>query len=136
MSNNEDREIEDIANRLHRLQLERFRIYEEEKELLSELVEIRRRRDAARQVSSGVEREAREHVTNRNRAPRERPNNKKRDRFGNELKVGDRVEFLTSGRLVGKIWTIYKITEKRVLCERHNGVHKTHREFKNVRKID
>ena len=136
MSSGEDREIEDIANRLHRLQLERFRIYEEEKELLSELVEIRRRRDTTRQVSTGAEQETRERVTGSNRAPKERSDNKKRDRFGNELKVGDRVEFLTSGRLVGKIWTIYKITEKRVLCERHNGVHKTHREFKNVRKVD
>ena len=59
----------------------------------------------------------------------------KKDRFGAVLKVGDLVEFLTPGRLPGKLWTIYKLTDKRVLCERHEGVHKAFREYKNVRKV-
>ena len=45
-------------------------------------------------------------------------------RFCNEIKVSDKVEFLSSGRLVGKIWKVYKINEMRVLCERNKGVHK------------
>ena len=53
----------------------------------------------------------------------------KTDRDGNIIEVGDRLELLTTGRLVGGIWTIYKLTEKRALCEKHNGVYKTHREY-------
>ena len=58
-----------------------------------------------------------------------------RDRFGKRIKVGDTVEFLTPGRFVGKLWTVYKITEKRVLCERKKGAQKTHREFANVKVV-
>ena len=128
MSSNEDRELEEVAERLHRLHLERWRIYNKEKALLRELVEIRRRRNATRRQSA-----TNEQPTSTRGAERSSGSGAKTDRFGNELKVGDRVEFLTSGRLVGKIWTVYKITDKGVLCERHNGVHKTHRKFKNVK---
>ena len=130
MSSKEDRELEEVAKKIHRLHIERGRTYDRETELWEELIDIRRRRNAARrQGVSNVKSE------NTNGAQRDSGSGVKTDRFGNELKVGDTVEFLTSGRLVGKIWTVYKITEKRVLCERHNGVHKTHREFKNVKKL-
>ena len=137
-SNGQDREreLEEVANRLHRLHLERFCIYEKEKELLRELVAIRRRRDAERrrhQELEETERNSDTHIIGVGSEPSERV---KRDCFGNELNVGDRVEFLTPGRLVGKIWKIYKIRDKRVLCERNNGVHKTQREFRNVKKIN
>ena len=61
--------------------------------------------------------------------------NRKVDRFGNVLEVGDRLEFLTPGRCVGKIWTVYRLTEKRVLCERNKDVFKMHREYCNVKKL-
>ena len=118
------------------MQFERARIYEREKDLLLELVDIRRRRNAARRQSSREERGACERANTAGVSAKAHAEDKKRDRFGKELNVGDTVEFLTPGRLVGKIWTVYRITDKRVLCERHNGVHKTHREFKNVRKLD
>ena len=131
MSSNEDRELEEIAEKIHRLHIERLRTYDREKELWEELIDIKRRRNAAR----------RQRATNEQSEDTDGDQRKSRlgvktDRFGNELKVGDTVEFLTSGRLVGKIWTIYKITDKQVLCECYNGVHKIHREFKNVKKLN
>ena len=72
-------------------------------------MEIRRRRNAARRLSSGLEQKVSEQPTNARGVQRGRSTNKKRDRFGKEIKVGDRVEFLTPGRLVGKIWKVYKI---------------------------
>ena len=59
----------------------------------------------------------------------------KTDRFGKELKVGDKVEFLTDGLYSDKQWTIYKLTSSRVLCKRKGG-QKTHREYQNVRLIE
>ena len=125
MSSNEDNAV---------VSIERHRIYEREKELIRELVEIRR--SAARWQQSRTEQGSTEERASPRAATRESSGNKKRDRFGKEIKVGDKVEFLTPGKLIGKIWTVYKITDKRVLCERHNGMHKTHREFKNVRILD
>ena len=128
MSSGDDSEIEEVADRLHRLHLERWRIYEQEKELIRELVELRRRKNAAKRQSSRAEQGTGERATSAAGVAK--------DRFGKTIKVGDTVEFLTPGRLVGKLWTVYRITEKRVLCERHNGVHKTHREFRNVKVVD
>ena len=42
------------------------------------------------------------------------------NRYGNTLQVGDKVEFLNEGQYASKFWTIYRLTEKRVLCERKN----------------
>lgn len=131
MSSKEDRELEEVSEKIHRLHLERWRSYDKEKELWEELIDIKRRRNAARRQNALSVKSEDTCGAKRSGGPCV-----KTDRFGKELKIGDTVEFLTSGRLVGKIWTIYKITDKRVLCERHNGVHKTHREFKNVKKLD
>ena len=60
----------------------------------------------------------------------------KKDRFGTVIEVGDKVEFLTPGRVIGSIWTIYKLTDKRVLCHKHDGLLKAYREYKNVRKYN
>ena len=127
MSKRDDRELQEVVQSLNRLYLERSKIYEKEKELRRELAVISRRRSAEGQPSSVVEQATSETATTASRS--------KRDRFGNKIKVSDKVEFLTSGRYSGKIWTVYGITEKRVLCERKKGVYKTHRDFKNVRKI-
>ena len=61
--------------------------------------------------------------------------NSRLDRFGNVIEVGDSVEFLIPGRCVGKILTVYRLTDKRVLCERNNGLFKSHREYRNVKKL-
>ena len=62
------------------------------------------------------------------------PTKNKTDKFGNYLKIGDKVEFLTAGTYKAKHWEIYKLTEKRVLCKR-KGSQKTHREYHNVKKV-
>ena len=131
MSNIEDKELNNVTKELRRLHLKRYRICKKEKELLRELVEIRRRRKDTRQLSAESEQ-----TTDAVGASRSRLADEKKDRFGNVIRVGDRVEFLTSGRFVGNFWTVYKITDKRVLCERNNGFQKTHREFKNVKRLD
>ena len=62
------------------------------------------------------------------------PSLEQTDRFGNKLKVGNKVEFLTDGLCCSKKWTIYKLTGTRVLCEMKNR-QKTLREYQNVQKI-
>ena len=62
------------------------------------------------------------------------PSVDKTDRDGNQLKVGDKVEFLTKGLYKSNTWTIYRLTETRVLCKR-KGNQKTHRDYQNVRKL-
>ena len=94
-------------------------------------MENRRRRKDIRRLS-----EKSEKTTDVVGASKSRLANEKKDRFGKVIRVGDRVEFLTSGRFIGNFWTVYKITDKRVLCERNNGFQKTHREFKNVKRLD
>ena len=131
MGSSEDKELDKVAEKLRRLQLERLRICKKEEELLRELTEIRRKRKDTRQLGAKSERS-----TDAVGASRSRPADEKKDRFGNVIRIGDRVEFLTSGGFAGKFWTVYKITDKRVLCERNNGSQKTHREFKNVRRLD
>ena len=131
MSNIEDKELNNVTKELRGLHLERYRISKKEKVLLRELVENRRRRKDIRRLS-----EESEKTTDAVGASKSRLANEKKDRFGKVIRVGDRVEFLTSGRFVGNFWTVYKITDKRVLCERNNGFQKTHREFKNVKRLD
>ena len=129
-------EVDRIATEIHQLSLDRHRLYGRERELIRRLVEVRRRRESVvrRQRSPSPEEEGETDETVRG-AGAAASGNGKVDRFGNVLEVGDRVEFLTPGRCVGKIWTVYRLTEKRVLCERNKGVFKTHREYHNVKKL-
>ena len=138
MSSSENSDVDDIAEKLHQVHIERHRLHEREQALIKQLIEARKRRRNERSRSrSGVKANDREVDARIYGVAQERgAESTKRDRFGTALKVGDRVEFLTSGRLVGKIWTVYKLTEKRVLCERHDGVHKAFRDYKNVRKVN
>ena len=131
-----DEEVDRIAEEIRRLSLDRHWLYEREQQLIRRLDEARRRRDsrARRQrASSPKERvyinEAVCSIDNTECGSR------KVDRFGNKLEVGDRVELLTPGRYMGKVWKVYKLTEKRVLCERNGGAYKTNREYRNVRKV-
>ena len=129
-------EIESIAEKLHQVHIDRHRLYEKEKHLIRQLIEARSKKSSAqtrpRASSPGeVRRGDREpRTSNRRSNQRERA-----DRYGTPHKVGDDVEVLTQGRTVGKIWTIYKFTDRRVLLERNNGIFKTHRDYKNVRKL-
>ena len=138
MSSSENSDVEDIAEKLHQVHIERHRLHEKEQALIRQLIEARERKKNERsrgwrgvKVKEG-EVSARIYGVVEDQATE----GTKKDRFGTVLKVGDSVEFLMSGRLVGKIWTVYKLTEKRVLCERHDGVHKAFRVYKNVRKVD
>ena len=49
-----------------------------------------------------------------------------------DLSVGDSVRFITRGRLEPGFWTVYGLTNTRVLCEK--GHKKSFRAYKNVRK--
>ena len=138
MSSSENSDVEDIAEKLHQVHIERHRLHEKEQALIRQLIEARERKKNERsrgwrgvKVKEG-EVSARIYGVVEDQATE----GTKKDRFGTVLKVGDQVEFLTPGRLVGKIWTIYKLTKKRVLCERHEAVHKAFRDYKNVRKVN
>ena len=127
-------EVDRIAEEINRLSLERHRIYEREKRLIRRLVEIRRLRESAegQEERAAQEEEDRGDSGEVELSPEE-CRRRKTDRFGKKLKVGDTVELLTTGRCIGKLWTIYKLTDKRVLCERKD-VFKTHRDYWNVKK--
>ena len=129
-------EVDEIAEEIRRLSLDRQRLYEREQRLICRLDEATRRRDirTRRQQSTSSKKQGRlidaaSLIENRESGSR------KVDRFGNKLEVGDRVEFLTPGRYMGKVWKVYGLTEKRVLCERNGGASKTNREYCNVRKV-
>ena len=119
------------------MHIQRHKIYEREQQLIKRLVDARKRKinldRRPRRRREEAEQSPRIAARGVKTDPLER---RKLDRFDNELKVGNTVEFLTSGRLPGKIWTINKITEKRVLCERNKGAFTTHREFQNIKKVD
>ena len=109
---------------LLRIHIERDRLAFEERGILEQLAK----------VSSA------EHVKNRsNKEDRKKSDiatgKPKTDRFGNKLRVGDRVEFLTDGKFKHKNWTIYRLTEKRVLYEKKSTGQKAHREYHDVRKV-
>ena len=131
---NED--VDRIAEEIHRLSIERHRLYEEERRLIRRLLEAQRQRETVtrREGSSSPEESNQARVGTRE-LNAEECERRRVDRFGNQLRVGDRVEFITPGRCVGKNWRIYKLTKKRVLCERNKGLFKTHREYWNVRKL-
>ena len=131
MGSKEAEELDKLAEKLSGLQLERRRICEREEELLRELTEISRKNKGVRQGGA-----TREQATGVVGAQRNTSGEDKRDRLGNVIRIGDRVEFLTAGRFSGKYWTVYQVTDKRVLCERNNGTKKTHRGFNNVRRVD
>ena len=91
-------EVDEIAEEIRRLSLDRQRLYEREQRLICRLDEARRRRDtrARRQRASSPKgqvyiKEGASSIDNRECGSR------KVDRFGNKLEVGDRVEFLTPG---------------------------------------
>ena len=139
MSSREKSDVDNIAEKLHQVHIERHRLhYKKEQALIRQLIEARKKRQNQRGMGRhGVkaddrEVEARIYGVSQGQVAQEA----KKDRFGAVIEIGDRVEFLTPGRLVGKIWTVYKLTDKRVLCERHDGVHKAYREYKNVRKVN
>ena len=138
MSSSEISDIDDIAEKLHQVHIERHRLHKKEQALIRQLIEARKRKqDQRRRSRHGIKADDREvdasiYQVNHEQAAE----NVKKDKFGAVLKVGDTIEFLTPGRLPGKLWTIYKLTDKRVLCERHEGVHKAFREYKNVRKVN
>ena len=138
MSSSENSDVDNIAEKLHKVHIERHRLHEREQALIKQLIEARKRKRNERSRSRhGVNADDREVNARIYGVVQEQATEgTKKDRFGTVLKVGDSVEFLTSGRLVGKIWTVYKLTEKRVLCERHDGVHKAFRDYKNVRKVN
>ena len=127
-------EVDRIAEEINRLSLERHRIYEREKRLIRRLVEIRRLRES----TAGQEEQAAQEEENQGGRGEEELSpsecrRRKTDRFGKKLEIGDTVELLTSGRCIGKLWTVYGLTDKRVLCERKDAF-KTHREYWNVKK--
>ena len=137
MSSSDESEIEDLIKKIHRVHIQRHKIYKREQQLIKRLVDARKRQASAeRRPRRRREEEAHIPRTASRGVKTDPSEHRKLDRFGNELKVGDTVEFLKVGRLPGKLWTIYKITEKRVLCERNNGAFTTHREFHNVKKVD
>ena len=82
MSSNEDRELEEIAEKIHRLHIERLRTYDREKELWEELIDIKRRRNAAKR-----QRAANEQSEDTDGDQRNSGLGVKTDRFGNDLKV-------------------------------------------------
>ena len=57
----------------------------------------------------------------------------KTDTFQNNLAVGDNVLFLTSGCSEPGIWTIYNLTDRRILCKKRDKM--SFRAYKNVKKI-
>ena len=85
MSKRDDRKLQEVVQSLDRLHLERSKIYEKEKELRRELAVISRRRSVEGQSSSVVEQATSETATTASGV--------KRDRFGNKIKVSDKVEF-------------------------------------------
>ena len=130
-----NKEVDRIAEEIRQLSLERHRLYEREKHLIRRLVEVRRLRESV----AGQEEQAAQEEENQGGRGEEgispsECRRRKIDRFGKKLKVGDTVELLTSGRCIRKLWTIYGLTDKRVLCERSKGVFKMHREYWNVKK--
>lgn len=129
-----DEEVDRIAEEINRLTLERHRIYDREKRLLRRLVEVRRLRALAegQEEQAAQEEESQGGREEEELSPAE-CRRRKTDRFGKKLRIGDTVELLTTGRCIGTLWTIYRLTDKRVLCER-NEVFKTNREYYNVKK--
>ena len=132
----ENDEIEDIAKKLHQVHIDRHRLYEKEQRLIRELIEAKSKKSSGSRRPRASLPEEVPRGDGEARAPGRASGEKfKADRYGTPLKIGDRVEVLTQGRTSGKNWTIYKFTDKRVLLERNNGIFKTHREYKNVRKL-
>ena len=121
-------EIEDLAEQLVKLHIDRETLLAKEKELLRRLEAIQ---SSNRLNYKAIKSEERARIIGKITLGEPR----RTDRNGNILKVGDRVKFLTEGRFTGKFWTIYRLTEKRVLCERKKSGQKTHREYRNVQKV-
>ena len=137
MSSSEDSDVEEIAKKLHQVYIEKDRLRDIEQALRDKLLKARnKRKNDPRRGRQASRKERKEVGAISGRVSDEALRPQKTDRYGKILKVGDRVESLTPGKVLGHFWTIYKLTEKRVLLEKHNGDHKTHRDYKNVRKVD
>ena len=133
----EDDEIERIVEELRQVHIDRRRLSAKEQCLIGQLVEARTSESAGlKRLRTNSPKKTKQEHGDIISARRQNCQTAKTDRYGNDLSVGDRVEVLTQGRTAGKNWIIYKLTDKRVLLERNNGVYKTHREYKNVRRLD
>ena len=109
--NDTETDVEHIEQRLRDIRLEQKRLRVKEKELVSVLIE-RSKKD----------------TWNKDKEPVAM----KTDVFGNSLSVGDNVLFLMKGRFEPGVWTIYGLTDTRVLCK--NGTKKSYRAYKHVKK--
>ena len=138
MNRSEGNEFEKITEELRRIFIQRRALYEREEQLLNRLNELRSEGNTAAIREASVEGDKSNEVISVPNEVRiiELVEPVRRDRYGKDLKVGDRVEFLTPGKLIGKIWKVYGFTEKHVLCERHKGLFKTNRELHNVRRLN
>ena len=121
-------EIEDLARQLIRIHIDRETLIEKEKKILRRIEEIQ----SSSATTSGTTKPEKHSERQVKGGPIEQ---QRTARDGNLLQVGDRVEFLTEGQYKNKHWTVYKLTEKRVLCEGNKKGQKTHREYRNVRKV-
>ena len=119
----EQDDIEKLTKQLLRIHIDRDRLATEERAILTRLAKLDNSGTKRDKIKTKVKREEIEFSA------------AKKDRFGNILRIGDRVEFLTEGKYEHRYWTIYRLTEKRVLCERKSTGQRTHREYHNVRRI-
>ena len=119
----EQDDIIELTRQLLKIHIDRERLATEERAILERLAKLA-------SSDSSIEKE-------RSRVKQEKRQNgeAKKDRFGNTLRVGDKVEFLTKGKFESKVWTVYRLTEKRVLCEKKSTGQRTHREYQNVRRV-
>jgi len=120
--NDFDEDVKLIERSLRNIRIEKDRLALKEDELVKKL--IRRSKVESDKINGGFTSVA----TNQKSFER-----KKTDAFQQKLQVGDNIVFLTSGRSGAGVWTIYKLTETRVLCKKGNE--RTFRAYKNVKKI-
>ena len=143
---NNDFDIDDIINRLTEVHITQSELHQEEQELTRRLIVATQNkrlsfepakwtnRIKGRAIVGGVSSIQRNSIVedkNIGAGEQDHPRDnggigdtavcaqeKKTDRYGNNLKVGDQVEFLTDGLYRSRYWKIYKLTDKRVLCKR------------------
>ena len=138
MNRSECSEFGKITQELRHIYTQRRALFEREEELLNKLNDLRSEGNTTARREDSAEADNSDEVVPVPKEVRivEIVEPVRRDRYGKDLKIGDRVEFLTPGKLIGKFWKIYGFSEKRVLCERHKGLFKTNRELHNVKRLD
>ena len=119
----EQDDIRELTRQLLKMHIDRERLATEDRAILERLAKLTSSDSRVVREQSKVKQEKRQ------------INEAKKDRFGNTLQVGDKVEFLTKGKFESKVWTVYRLTEKRVLCEKKLTGQRTHREYQNVRRV-